>query len=57
MFRERGDEMIVTEFRTKTEYTALNHTAYCTFYVATKLIIWLTDVSPQLNTISVSVRV
>jgi hypothetical protein len=36
MVREEGDEMIVTEFITKIEYTALNHIAFCTFTVATK---------------------
>jgi len=39
MVREEGDEMIVTEFITKIEYTSLNHIAFCTFTVATKLII------------------
>ena len=39
MVREQGDEMIITKFITKTEYAALNHIAFCTFTVATRLII------------------
>lgn len=39
MVRKEGDEIIVTAVITKIEYTALNHIAFCTFTVATKLLI------------------